>query len=58
MVKLLNSLLLALTGSLVLVCCTGLAFETCYKYALEIQLIQVSQVSNSRFLVDKIEQNG
>ena len=36
MVKLINSLLLTLAGTLILVCCTGLAFETCYKYALQI----------------------
>ena len=39
MVKLINSIILSLTGTLVLVCSTGLAFETCYKYALEIQLM-------------------
>lgn len=39
MVKLINSLLLTLAGTLILVCCTGLAFETCYKYALQIQLM-------------------
>lgn len=39
MVKLINSLLLTLAGTLILICCTGLAFETCYKYALQIQLM-------------------